>query len=81
MVIHNISPSLLTVSMLPSGSITEEQYDDAFGRSVKGVLFRVQKELPLLVPARQICGGTRFFEIEMDESHRCRIVYVKAAGF
>jgi hypothetical protein len=26
----------LTVVMLPSGSITEEQYDDAFGRSVKG---------------------------------------------
>jgi hypothetical protein len=35
-VIHNISPWLLTVVMLPSGSITEEQYDDAFGRSVKG---------------------------------------------
>jgi hypothetical protein len=31
--------------------------------------------------ARQICGGPRVFEIEMDESHRCRIVDVKAAGF
>jgi NAD(P)-dependent dehydrogenase (short-subunit alcohol dehydrogenase family) len=71
----------LTVAMLPLGSITEEQYDDTFGRNVKGVLFTVQKALPLLVLGRQICGGTRFFEIEMDESHRCRIVDVKAAGF
>jgi NAD(P)-dependent dehydrogenase (short-subunit alcohol dehydrogenase family) len=34
-------------SMLPLGSITEEQYDDTFGRNVKGVLFTVQKALPL----------------------------------
>jgi NAD(P)-dependent dehydrogenase (short-subunit alcohol dehydrogenase family) len=36
-------------SMLPLGSITEEHYDDTFGRNVKGVLFTVQKALPLLV--------------------------------
>ncbi len=30
-------------SMLPLGSITEEQYDDTFGRNVKGVLFTVQR--------------------------------------
>jgi NAD(P)-dependent dehydrogenase (short-subunit alcohol dehydrogenase family) len=36
-------------SMLPLGSITEEQYDDTFDRNVKGVLFTVQKALPLLV--------------------------------
>ena len=36
-------------SQLPLGSITEEQYDDTFGRNVKGVLFTVQKALPLLV--------------------------------
>jgi hypothetical protein len=36
-------------SMLPLGSITEEQYDDTFARNVKGVLFTVQKALPLLV--------------------------------
>jgi NAD(P)-dependent dehydrogenase (short-subunit alcohol dehydrogenase family) len=36
-------------SMLSLGSITEEQYDDTFGRNVKGVLFTVQKALPLLV--------------------------------
>src|SRR6201984_1737782 len=36
-------------TMLPLGSITEEQYDDTFGRNVKGVLFTVQKALPLLV--------------------------------
>lgn len=34
--------------MLPLGAITEEQYDDIFGRNVKGVLFTVQKALPLL---------------------------------
>jgi NAD(P)-dependent dehydrogenase (short-subunit alcohol dehydrogenase family) len=35
-------------SMLPLGAITEEQYDDTFDRNVKGVLFTVQKALPLL---------------------------------
>jgi NAD(P)-dependent dehydrogenase (short-subunit alcohol dehydrogenase family) len=32
----------------PLGSITEEQYDATFGANVKGVLFTVQKALPLL---------------------------------
>jgi NAD(P)-dependent dehydrogenase (short-subunit alcohol dehydrogenase family) len=35
-------------SMLPIGSITEAQFDDTFGRNVKGTLFTVQKALPLL---------------------------------
>lgn len=35
-------------SMLPIGQITEEQFDDTFGRNVKGTLFTVQKALPLL---------------------------------
>ena len=35
-------------SLLPLGEITEEQYDDTFSRNVKGVLFTVQKALPLL---------------------------------
>jgi NAD(P)-dependent dehydrogenase (short-subunit alcohol dehydrogenase family) len=35
-------------SMLPLGAITEEQFDDTFGRNVKGTLFTVQKALPLL---------------------------------
>ncbi len=35
-------------SLLPLGAITEEQYEDTFGRNVKGVLFTVQKALPLL---------------------------------
>jgi NAD(P)-dependent dehydrogenase (short-subunit alcohol dehydrogenase family) len=35
-------------TMLPLGQITEEQYDDTFGRNVKGTLFTVQKALPLL---------------------------------
>lgn len=36
-------------SMLPLGEITEAHYDDTFDRNVKGVLFTVQKALPLLV--------------------------------
>ncbi|WP_441279272.1 SDR family NAD(P)-dependent oxidoreductase [Tardiphaga sp. 172_B4_N1_3] len=35
-------------SMLPLGQITEQQYVDTFDRNVKGVLFTVQKALPLL---------------------------------
>ncbi len=41
-------------SMLPLGSITEEQYDDTFGSNVKGVLFTVQKALPLLVDGASV---------------------------
>jgi NAD(P)-dependent dehydrogenase (short-subunit alcohol dehydrogenase family) len=32
----------------PLGAITEEQYDQMFGSNVKGVLFTVQKALPLI---------------------------------
>src|SRR5271169_1480538 len=53
-VIHNISPWLLTVAMLPLGSITEEQYDDTFGRNVNRVLFTVQKAPPLLVDGASV---------------------------
>ena len=35
-------------SMLPLGAITEDQFDDTFNRNVKGMLFTVQKALPLL---------------------------------
>ena len=35
-------------SMLPLGAITEAQYDDTFGRNVRGTLFTVQHALPLL---------------------------------
>jgi NAD(P)-dependent dehydrogenase (short-subunit alcohol dehydrogenase family) len=38
----------------PLGSITEEQYDDTFGRNVKGVLFTVQMALPLLVDGASV---------------------------
>lgn len=34
--------------MLPLGAITEEQYEDTFGRNVKGLIFTVQKALPQL---------------------------------
>jgi len=35
-------------SMLPLGAITEEHVDDTFDRNVKGVVFTVQKALPLM---------------------------------
>jgi len=41
-------------SMLPLGAITEEQFDDTFNRNVKGVLFTVQKALPLLVDGASV---------------------------
>ena len=41
-------------SNLPLGSITEEQFDDTFGRNVKGVLFTVQKALPPLVDGASV---------------------------
>jgi NAD(P)-dependent dehydrogenase (short-subunit alcohol dehydrogenase family) len=41
-------------SNLPLGNITEEQYDDTFSRNVKGVLFTVQKALPLLVDGASV---------------------------
>jgi hypothetical protein len=58
-------------SMLPLGSITEEQYEDTFGRNVKGVLFTVQKALPLLVDGASViltgstaaAGGTPAFGV------------------
>ncbi|MDE1149147.1 MAG: SDR family oxidoreductase [Azospirillaceae bacterium] len=40
--------------MLPLGSITEEQFDDIFGRNVKAVVFTVQKALPLLVDGASV---------------------------
>jgi NAD(P)-dependent dehydrogenase (short-subunit alcohol dehydrogenase family) len=39
-------------SMLPPGQMTGEHFDDIFGRNVKGVVFTVQKALPL-VPLRR----------------------------
>lgn len=40
--------------MLPLGAITEEQFDRIFGTNVRGVLFTVQKALPLLVDSGAI---------------------------
>jgi NAD(P)-dependent dehydrogenase (short-subunit alcohol dehydrogenase family) len=39
---------------LPLGAITEKQYDDTFDTNVKGVIFSVQKALPLLQDAGTI---------------------------
>lgn len=41
-------------SMLPLGEITEAQYEETFGRNVKGVLFTVQKALPLLASGASV---------------------------
>jgi NAD(P)-dependent dehydrogenase (short-subunit alcohol dehydrogenase family) len=41
-------------SLAPLGEITEEQYETTFGANVKGVLFTVQKALPLLVDGASI---------------------------
>jgi NAD(P)-dependent dehydrogenase (short-subunit alcohol dehydrogenase family) len=35
-------------TMLPLGVITEQHYEDIFGSNVKGVIFTVQKAVPLL---------------------------------
>ena len=41
-------------SMLSFGSITEDHFDDTFNRNVKGVLFTVQKALPLLTKGASV---------------------------
>ena len=41
-------------SMLPLSELTEEHYDDTFDRNVKGVVFTVQKALPLLAHGASI---------------------------
>ncbi|WP_421846327.1 SDR family oxidoreductase [Novosphingobium sp.] len=58
-------------SLLPLGQITEEQVDDTFGRNVKGVIFTVQKALPLmgrggsiiLTGSTAASGGTAAFSV------------------
>lgn len=58
-------------SLLPLGQITEEQVDDTFGRNVKGVIFTVQKALPLMGRGGSIIltgstagsGGTAAFSV------------------
>ena len=40
--------------MLPLGAITEEHFDRIFGTNVRGVVFTVQKALPLLVDGASV---------------------------
>lgn len=49
-VVANAGISLLA----PLGSITEKQFDDTFNINVKGILFTVQKALPILVDGGSI---------------------------
>ncbi|MCX2781233.1 SDR family oxidoreductase [Microbulbifer thermotolerans] len=56
---------------LPMGAITEEQFDRIFGINVKGMLFTVQKALPLLRTGASVIltgstaasGGTENFSV------------------
>jgi NAD(P)-dependent dehydrogenase (short-subunit alcohol dehydrogenase family) len=41
-------------SLLPLGEITEEQFDKTFNTNVRGLLFTVQKALPLMRPGSSI---------------------------
>jgi NAD(P)-dependent dehydrogenase (short-subunit alcohol dehydrogenase family) len=58
-------------SLLPLGQITEEQFDDTFGRNVKGTLFTVQTALPLMGSGSSVIltgstaasGGTEAFSV------------------
>ncbi|WP_322046494.1 glucose 1-dehydrogenase [Paraburkholderia sp. J67] len=58
-------------SMLPLGDVTEAHFDDTFDRNVKGVLFTVQKALPLLSKGASVIltgstagsGGTAAFSV------------------
>jgi NAD(P)-dependent dehydrogenase (short-subunit alcohol dehydrogenase family) len=50
--------------MRPLGQITEEHFDGIFGRNVKGVLFTLQKALPLLARGASVIltGSTTSIE-------------------
>jgi NAD(P)-dependent dehydrogenase (short-subunit alcohol dehydrogenase family) len=41
-------------NMLPLGAITEAHFDETFDRNVKGVVFTVQKALPLLATGASV---------------------------
>jgi NAD(P)-dependent dehydrogenase (short-subunit alcohol dehydrogenase family) len=58
-------------SLLSLEQVTEEHFDDTFGRNVKGVLFTVQKAIPLLAKGASVIltgftaasGGTPDFSV------------------
>ena len=55
------------IGLLPLGSITEDHYDQMFSINVKGILFTVQKALPLFQDAGSIIlngsvNGSKTFE-------------------
>jgi NAD(P)-dependent dehydrogenase (short-subunit alcohol dehydrogenase family) len=45
-------------SLAPLGEITEEQFDRTFDTNVRGLLFTVQKALPLMPPGSSIIPNT-----------------------
>lgn len=50
--------------MMPLGSITEEHFDRIFGTNVRGVLFTVQKSLPLLTNGASIILASSITSIQ-----------------
>ena len=48
--------------MLPPGQITEEQYDRTFNANVKGLLFTVQKAIPLMPAPGSIVLNASIFD-------------------
>jgi NAD(P)-dependent dehydrogenase (short-subunit alcohol dehydrogenase family) len=50
--------------VMPLGQITEEHYDKWFGINVKGVLFTVQKALPLMPSGGSIILNASIFSIQ-----------------
>ncbi|WP_437815695.1 SDR family NAD(P)-dependent oxidoreductase [Sorangium sp. So ce1078] len=53
-VLHIVVANAGGGELVPLGNITEEHFDKTFGTNVKGVLFTVQKALPLLGPGASI---------------------------
>jgi NAD(P)-dependent dehydrogenase (short-subunit alcohol dehydrogenase family) len=53
-------------TLAPLGAITEKQYHDTFDTNVKGVIFTVQKALPLAASSWQVSGNR-------DSAHAGRI--------
>lgn len=81
-------------SMVPLDEITEEHFDETFGRNVRGVLFTVQKALPLLTRGASVIltgsttsiSGTENFSVysaskaAVRSFARCWILDLKGKG-
>ena len=57
-------------TMQPLGQISEKSYEDTFGSNVKGVLFTVQKALPLLIKGSSVILTGSTTSIKSDKPAR-----------